>query len=66
MLDSLRLLGQGRNDYLNAIVDYNRAEFELYVALGQPPANTLARSGPGENAPLPPNAPIPASEVPSK
>ena len=43
VLDSVRLLGQGRNDYLNAILDYNRAELELYVALGQPPANVLAR-----------------------
>jgi outer membrane protein TolC len=43
VLDSLRLLGQSRNDYLNAILDYNRAEFELYVAMGQPPAVVLAR-----------------------
>ena len=47
VLDSVRLLGQGRGDYLNAIVDYNRAELELYVALGQPPANVLARPAPG-------------------
>ena len=46
VLDSLRLLGRSRYAYLDAIVDYNRAQFELYVALGQPPANTLARPVP--------------------
>ena len=51
VLDSLRLLGRSRTAYLEAIVEYNRAQFQLYVALGQPPANTLAR-------------PIPASLVP--
>lgn len=43
VLDSLRLLARSRFAYLDAIVDYNRAHFELYVALGQPPADTLAR-----------------------
>ncbi|HUY92717.1 MAG TPA: TolC family protein [Pirellulales bacterium] len=42
-LDSLRLLGRARYDYLNSIADYNASQFELYVALGQPPANALAR-----------------------
>jgi outer membrane protein TolC len=51
VLDSLRLLGRSRYAYLDAIVDYNRAQFELYVALGQPPADTLAR-------PVPLGAPI--------
>ncbi len=46
LLDSLRLLGRSRLTYLDAIVDYNRAQFELYVALGQPPADTLARPVP--------------------
>lgn len=62
VLDSLRLLGQARSDYLNAIVDYNRAELELYVSLGQPPANVLARPAPVEQLPVPP----PAPEVPRK
>ena len=46
VLDSVRLLSEGRDDYLNAILDYNRAEFELYVAMGQPPARLLARPAP--------------------
>ncbi|HVX13775.1 MAG TPA: TolC family protein [Pirellulales bacterium] len=43
VLDSLRLLGRARFEYLEAIAEYNSAQFELYVALGQPPANALAR-----------------------
>ena len=35
-----------RLDYIDAIVDYDRAQFELYVALGQPPANALAHPVP--------------------
>jgi outer membrane protein TolC len=52
LLDSLRLLGRSRLAYLDAILDYNAAQFELYVALGQPPADFLAR-------------PIPPSLVPA-
>jgi hypothetical protein len=37
--------------YFDAICDYNRAQFELYVALGQPPANTLARPVPNDLLP---------------
>jgi outer membrane protein TolC len=43
VLDSMRLLGRSRYAYLDSIIEYNRAEFELYVALGQPPADFLAR-----------------------
>ncbi len=50
VLDSLRLLGRARFEYLDAIAEYNSAQFELYVALGQPPANALARpAGPPRN-----------------
>ena len=59
VLDSVRLLGQGRNEYLNAIVDYNRAELELYVALGQPPANVLARPAPTPSETIQPPVPEP-------
>jgi outer membrane protein TolC len=51
VLNSLRLLGRSRFAYLDAICDYNRAQFELYVALGQPPANTLARPVPADLLP---------------
>lgn len=46
LLDSLRLLGQARFDYIDAIAGYNQAHFMLYVALGQPPADMLARPVP--------------------
>ena len=43
VLNNLRLLARARMEYLGAIIDYNRAEYELYVALGQPPANAVTR-----------------------
>jgi outer membrane protein TolC len=46
VLDSLRRLASERRDYLDAIVDYNKAQFELYVALGNPPVDVLARPVP--------------------
>ena len=48
MLDSLRLLARSRQAYLDAIIEYNRAQFELYVAIGQPPADYLARPVPSK------------------
>src|SRR5207249_9054058 len=41
VLDSMRLLARSRYAYLDAIIDFNRAQFELYVSLGQPPADFL-------------------------
>jgi outer membrane protein TolC len=55
--DSLRLLARARSAYLNAIVDYDRAQFELFVALGQPPADALARPVPTEGV-TPPGEPL--------
>jgi len=46
LLNNFRLLNQARREYLDVIVDYNQAQFELYVALGQPPADALARPVP--------------------
>ncbi len=54
LLESFRLLADSRDQFLNAISDYNAAEFELYVALGQPPAATLARMMPADLVPPPP------------
>ena len=53
VLDSLRLLARARMEYLDAISDFNRAEFQLYVALGQPPADSLARPVPPDLVPQP-------------
>jgi outer membrane protein TolC len=48
LLDSLRQVIDARRDYLNSIIEYNRAEIRLYVALGNPPADVLARPVPNE------------------
>ncbi len=58
LIDSLRLQIAARNDFLNYIIDYNRSQFELYVALGQPPANTLARPIPDKLVPTPPKTDV--------
>ena len=56
-LDSLRLLARARVEYLNAILDYNKVQFQLYVALGKPPADLLMRpadpAGESQMQPLP-------------
>jgi outer membrane protein TolC len=51
LLDSLRHLATERRDYLGAIADYNRAQFEMYVSLGNPPADLLARPIPQDLRP---------------
>ncbi len=56
-MNSLTLLARARNAYLDAIVDYDRAQFELYVALGQPPADALAHPVPTEGV-TPPGEPL--------
>lgn len=60
VLDSLRLLSRSRFAYLDAIIGYNLAQFELYVALGQPPADWLARPVPAALVP-PVQGPPPAA-----
>jgi outer membrane protein TolC len=60
VLDSLRLLHRSRSEYLDAIAEYDAAQFELYVALGQPPAIALARpAGNSPNGGAPPPSPTP-------
>lgn len=60
VLDSLRLLGFSRLEYLDAIAEYNRAQFDLYVALGQPPARAM-----NEPPPLDRRASVPAPKPPT-
>jgi outer membrane protein TolC len=68
LLNSFDLLANARIEYIDAIVDYNRAQFDMYVALGQPPANALAHPVPTEgvtpqnmprSGPVAPVAPAP-------
>jgi hypothetical protein len=58
LLNSFDLLANARVEYVDAIVDYNRAQFAMYVALGQPPANALARPVPVDGV-VPSNVPAP-------
>ncbi len=51
-LDSLRLLKQARQDYVETIVRYNKAHFELYTALGNPPADMIVRPVNTKAAPM--------------
>lgn len=46
VLDSLRLLARSQQEYLETITAYNQAQYELYVAIGQPPADLLVRTNP--------------------
>jgi len=37
---------QARTKYLQVVIDYNKAQFQLYTALGQPPLEALPRAVP--------------------
>jgi outer membrane protein TolC len=53
VIDSLRLLARSRDQYLNAILDYNQAQFQLYVSLGKPPSELLVRPAASDDMPTP-------------
>jgi outer membrane protein TolC len=56
-LDSLRLLSRAQLDYLQTIAGYNQSHYELYVAIGQPPADLLVRFADEEIPPRLPEEP---------
>ena len=56
LLYSLDILCRARYEYLDSITGYNRAQFQLWVALGRPPANALARPIPADLVPPPVDA----------
>ncbi len=41
---ALQTLAQARAGYLTQVIEYNKAQFRLYVALGQPPAEALLQA----------------------
>jgi outer membrane protein TolC len=41
---AIQLLAQARGQYLNAVMDYNRAQFRLYTAVGQPSLEALGKA----------------------
>jgi hypothetical protein len=57
LLNSFRLLAMTRMEYLDAVVNYDIAQFELYVALGQPPTRNLAHEIPNNLVDPPQPAP---------
>ncbi len=66
LLNSFDLLAAARYQYLDSVVDYDKAQFALYVALGQPPAYSLAREVPADLVPVPaPAPPLPACVGPN-
>jgi outer membrane protein TolC len=40
VLDSAKLLNAARQDYLSALIGYDQAQLQMFVALGQPPTET--------------------------
>lgn len=68
-LDNLRLWNRASIEYLNSIVDFNEAQVQLYVSLGQPRADMLARPAQPEVVPAgkPDNTPAnPAGGAPDR
>lgn len=61
LLNNFKLLSQGRHNYLDSVVDYDESQFSLFVALGQPPADMLAKAIPSDmpKGLAPPPAPAP-------
>ncbi len=53
VLDSLRLRAIAQQDYLDTIGSYNQAQYELYAAIGQPPADLLIHTVPPTIPPAP-------------
>jgi outer membrane protein TolC len=52
---SIQALGQAYSDYYGAVADYDRAQFRLYRALGQPAQEVTGESAPCPGGPV--NAP---------
>jgi hypothetical protein len=64
LLNNFRLTAEARYAYLDAIVGYNKAQFALYVALGQPPAAALAKAIPPDPSTGATLIPTPSSALP--
>ncbi len=59
--NSLDLLAEARQHHLRAIINYDRAQFRLFVALGSPPPLERPETGPLPPAPIaPPPLPLPS------
>jgi outer membrane protein TolC len=59
-LIAIQTLAIARTQYLNAVIDYNRAQFQLFTAMGRPSMEALPKA-----SPMPVNVPVvPAPYVP--
>ena len=68
LLNSFRLLASARKEYLDSVVNYDIAQFAMYVALGQPPTCNFAHEIPsGDNMPTKPQPapPLPGCSAPA-
>ncbi len=45
-LIAIQSLAQARLQYLNAVIDYNRAQFQLFTAMGRPSLEALPKAAP--------------------
>jgi hypothetical protein len=59
VLDNARRLREGREALLDAVIGFDRAQFQLFVALGQPPTLVVEDDKP----PPPPPAELPPPQV---
>jgi len=41
---AVQTLAQARDQYLNAVIDYNRAQFQLFTAMGRPSLEALPKA----------------------
>jgi outer membrane protein TolC len=62
LLNSFHLLADARMQYLDSVVNYDTAQFAMYVALGQPPTSRFAHEIPDSD--LIPTKPWPAKPLP--
>lgn len=58
---AIQALNQARTLYLNEVVEFNRSQFRLYTAIGQPPLQAVPSMAPTQvNIPVVPTGPIEA------
>ncbi len=65
LLQAIQALARARQDYLEVVADYNRAQFRLYTALGNPPLCALEQSAalPVTESTIPPAAPAAPAQL---
>jgi outer membrane protein TolC len=61
LLQAIQALARARQDYIQVVADYNRAQFRLYTALGHPPLCSLDAA-----RPVPTNVPTTPAAAPGK